>query len=523
MLNMRGLETVHNFTKIQTKKLYEIAARTPSVLPFLNDNPDLKRKRIRKATGEGWAAFSFYCQTYLPHVFPKPFCPDHQESFEITEKNIGGLTAITGYRGFGKTVLMGLAYQLWKLTKGEDYIVNVAADEDLSEERTAFIYNELQKNKRIQNDFPDLTIVDGVEDDFYLRNNARIRARSIRQAIRGTINPRTGSRPGLIDGDDVDKEDNIGNWTIGKRKLDKIRGECIGALDPDKDGRVVWKGNLTHPNFAICQFEDLLTEDIKSEDKLARPENRKHLIMGNLQLLRYPVENEDGTSRWPEQYSDLDLVNLRKTMGMVNYLREMLGRKIIEGKVFKWEWFKRHSNPLRKKYIARLYADLAPGEKNCYKAVVGGIKNEHKYYITNLWVRQGKNSGFFRYYYDTFWDLRHKYGTKFRASVEGNFDQYRSFCRDFDLWCDDNHLPRITQHIKKYINRGKKTERIESLETIIEQGKIILPEGQDSKTLIEQFLSYPDGYLDGPDATEGWLSQFPGYNPRRGRARVRHT
>lgn len=513
----------YNFTKIQTKKLYEIAARTPSVLPFANDNPDLKRKRVKKATASNWVAFSFFCKTYLPHIFGKDFNDDHKESFEITEDNIGGLTAITGYRGFGKTMLMGLAYQLWHLAKGEDYIIDVAADEDLSQERTAFIYNELQRNKRIQNDFPDLIIVDGDEGDFYTRSNQRVRARSIKQALRGTINPKTGKRPGLIDCDDIDKTDNIGNYTIGKRKLDKIRGELTGSLDPDKNGRVVWKGNLTHPNFAICQFEDLLIEEIKSVEPGARPEKRKHLKHDNLIILRYPVENEDGTSRWPEQYSDQDLKALRKTMGMVNYLREMMGKKIIEGKIFKWEWFKRWKQLLRKRYIARLYADLAPGEKNCYKAVVGGVRVDHKYLVTHLWVRQGKNSSFFRFYYDSFMDLRHKYGTKFRAAVEGNFDQYRSFCRDFDIWCDDNKLPRITQFIKKYHNRGKKTERIESLETIIEQGKILLPDGQDSKTLIEQFLAYPDGFLDGPDATEGWLAQFPGYSPKRGRARVRQT
>lgn len=515
---------MYNFTKIQQKKLQEIAVLTPSILPFPDDSPGKKAERVERVTGEGWNAFSFMCKTYLPHIFTLPFCPDHREEFYLTEANVNGITADTGFRGFGKTMRMGPAYQIWNLMKGENYILNIAADREIAAERTSFIYNELTNNRRIRSDFPELKIVDGDEEDFYLKNNARIRARSIKQGIKGTINPKNGKRPGLIDCDDIDKSDNIGNWTIGKRKLDKILGESLGALDPSKDGRVTWKGNLTHPNFAICQLEDEIIEEIKAEDPKARPEDRKHLISGKKILMRFPVEKPDGTSRWPEQFPTEELAELKKTMGTVNYLREMMGKKIIEGKVFQWEWFQRWKRlPKFKRVYARLYADLAPGEKNCYKAFLGGFREENKYYVTHLRVRQEKNSAFFLAYYTAFEELLAKHGSRFRAYVEGNFDQYRNFCRDFELFCQAKGLSSITHKIRKYDNRGKKTERIESLETIVEQGKIIFPDGQDTKTLEEQFLAYPDGYMDGPDATEGWLQQFPGYNPRRGRARARRV
>jgi len=511
-----------DFTKIQKKQLYELAAKTPTIMPFVDDTPEKRRKRIKKVKGNSWLAYSYFAKTYFPHIITKKFAEAHREMFETTNNNINGLTAITGFRGLGKTILMGPIYEIWKLVKGEDYIVNIAADEDLAEERNMFIYNELRNNKRLLHDFAELEIFEGVEKDFYLKNKARIRARSIKQTVRGTINPKTGKRPGIIDCDDIDKEDNIGNYTIGKRKMDKILSEYLGALDPAKEGHIIWKGNITHPNFAISQLEDVLIDEIKAKEPKSQPERRQHLISGKKILLRFPIEDKNGHSVWKEQYPDIALKALKSTMGMVNYLRDMMGKKIIEGKVFKFEWFKRYKQiPKQKQVFARLYADLAPGEKNCYKALVGGIRWDNKYYITHLRVRQESNGAFFRAYYDAFTELYRRYGHKFRAAVEGNFDQYRSFCRDFDLWCDENGLPRITHKIKKYINTGKKTERIESLETIIEQGKILFPDGQDTKTLEEQFLAYPDGYMDGPDATEGWLQQFPGYNPSKGRARVR--
>jgi hypothetical protein len=284
---------------------------------------------------------------------------------------------------------------------------------------------------------------------------------------------------------------------------------------------VIWLGNLTHPNFSICQLEDDIADKIKEDEPDARPDDRKHLKYGKTVLLRYPVEDAEGHSVWPEQYSDIALKELRGSMGTTTYLREMLGRKIIEGLIFKYEWFKKWAVKHKKRQPARLYADLAPGQKNCYKALIGGYKDDRKYYATHVRVRQEKNSAFFRAYYDAFKDLRHRYGSSFRASVEGNFDQYRSFIRDFKIWQDEEKLDDITKFIGKYNNKGQKNQRIESTETVIEQGYLLLPDGQDTKTLIEQYIAYPDGYVDGPDAVEGWLQQFPGYSPKRGRARVR--
>jgi hypothetical protein len=513
---------MYEFTKIQMKRLHEIAAKTPSIRPFEKDTPAAKASRVEKVTDKGWEAFKFFCQTYLPHIVTKPFSRDHSNCFNEIEANINGITGITGYRGFSKTMLFGPSYTIWKLINGVIYAVCVSADQEISEERTFLIWNELENNVRIKNDFPEMKIIDGKEDDFYLKNKARIRARSIAQFRRGSLNPKTGKRVDLVDVDDIDKDENIGNYTIGKRKLDKVLGAIFGSKNPENDFICTWKGNLTHPNLAICQFEDLLFDEMKAERPGLEMKDVKHLRSGGKIMLRYPVERSDGTSVWPEQYSDAELVKMRQDMGQVNYLREMMGKKIIEGKIFKFEWFKRWRQlPKTRGCFARLYADLAPGEKSCYKAFLGGFRNEKKYYVTNLRVRQENDGAFFRAYYDAFQELSEKFGSRFRAYVEGNFSQYRYFIRDFDLFCQAKGLPSITHKIRKYDNTGKKTERIESMETIIEQGKILFPDGQDVKTLEEQFLAYPDGFMDGPDATEGWLQQFPGYNPRRGKARFR--
>ena len=41
------------------------------------------------------------------------------------------------------------------------------------------------------------------------------------------------------------------------------------------------------------------------------------------------------------------------------------------------------------------------------------------------------------------------------------------------------------------------------------------------RLVINQYLTYPDGYVDGPYALAGCLERFPEYELGRGRVRVR--
>jgi hypothetical protein len=280
--------------------------------------------------------------------------------FEIVESNLG-ITAVTGFRGLGKTVLMGVIYPIWKIIKGEKYVIHTAADADLAEERTAFTFNELTNNKRLLNDFEDLIPLDSDESDFYLRNKCRIRARGIKQSFRGSINPRTSTRPGLVVCDDIDKEENMGNQSIGKKKMDKIIQEIGGALDPITSGRIIWLGNLVHPNYAICQYEQDLIDEIKSENELFYPDDVQHFFTKVKILLRFSLEDQNGKSVWEEQYPTSELPILRQKFGLTGYLREFLGNPVIEGNIFKNHWFKKYHIPPKKFKRVWMYADPAWG------------------------------------------------------------------------------------------------------------------------------------------------------------------
>lgn len=509
------------FAARQQRALAEIAAKTPQVRPFAGDTPRAKEQRISQATGEGWEAFSYFCHTYFPHVFTKPFAPQHREMFQETEV-FSGVISITGFRGLGKTVLMGIVYPLWKVVKGCQYVIHTAADTDLAMERTAFSLNELKQNRRLLADFPFLEVLEGEKDNFYLKNQTRIRARSIKQSHRGTFNDKNMKRPALIICDDIDKEENTGSQTIGKRKLDKITQELAGALDPAEPGKVIWLGNLVHPNYAICQFMELIKSEIKADNPNVDPEHQSIMKTSQRALLRYSLEDAEGKSTWPDQYPDDTLPELRKRYGHSGYQREMLGLPVIDGNIFKSDWFKRYRTLPEPSKLKRvwLYADPAWGEKGCFKAIISIGYDGTRFFVIHVWIRQTENTKFFRYFYDAYQELDRTYRAKARAACETTYGQARILA-DFDAWAVSNHLPPISHRIKKIDNKENKNLRIERTETSIETAHVLFPEGSDMPTLISQFLTYPDGYVDGPDALAGCLERFSEYDVGRNRVRVR--
>lgn len=503
------------FTKEQQKLLGEIASRTPSVAPFPDDTPEKRRERIKRISSNDWDGFRYFAETYFPHIAEKPFCAAHKEMLERTLQNERGITAITGFRGLAKTVLMALIFSIWRLCKGSNVNVQIASDAKLSSGRTAFIHNELKNNIRLIHDFAKLKPMGEDVDEFFLQNKAWVVARSIAQPLRGILNPKTGKRPDTIICDDIDDEKNIGNQNIGFRKKSRITGSVLGALNPDvkTSTYVVWLGNLIHPNMAICQYEAELKQDPDVE------EDAHHLVSGSKMLLRFPLEDENGKSVWEEQYPTAKLAELRHTMGNTSYQREMMGKALIEGKIFKNDWFQSYSHLPEMKEVWS-YADPAWGTKGCYKAILAIGTDGQRFYLLRVWVRQTENTRFFERFYNDFVDLQSKYQGRYRAACETVFGQHR-ILQDMSKWCQENGKTDITLQIKRIETKENKEVRIERLDTIIETGKLLFCQGQDITTLISQFLTYPDGAKDGPDSLAGCMERFRSYSVGRSGVKIR--
>lgn len=508
------------FNQRQRRALERIATKTPTIHPFAGDTPKAKEKRIQGVLEDDWNAFATFSQTYFPHIFPLPFCPAHEDMFRHTHK-FNGINGITGFRELGKTVLMGIVYPIWRLVKGDTFIVHVAADAELASVRSMFTHHELGANRRLLVDFPHLRPTTEDPTAFFTTSNAWIIARGIRSSFRGLINPRNAKRPDVIVCDDIDQEQNQGNQSIGRRKLRKIVEEIGGAIATDSDAVVIFLGNLVHPNYSISMLREEILAEIRQDDPEFMPGHNQALITPQRKLLAYSLENPDGTSAWEEKYPTASLPEVRQRFGSTGYQREMLGIAVIDGNIFKNEWFTYYSTPPKNSQLKRvwLYSDPAWGQKGCFKAVVAIGYDGFQFYTLRVWVRQVENSIFFQYLHDALTELKQTYGARFRSAIETSFGQAR-LLQDFDRWCQENHLPPISHWMKQIDNRENKNLRIEATETSIQSGRVLFPVGQDMPTLRSQFLTYPDGYIDGPDAFAGCLERFHEYAPRH-RVRIR--
>ncbi|MDD3535174.1 MAG: hypothetical protein PHC50_03395 [Candidatus Cloacimonetes bacterium] len=508
------------FTQRQSKAIARIVAKTPAVLPFAGDSPVEKSQRITRAIDNSWDGFSYFCSTYFPHIFDLPFCPAHEDMFRHTH-NYFGIVGITGFRELGKTILMGVVYPIWRIARGDTFIVHIAADAQLAANRSALTHHQLSENRRILTDFPQLRTDGDDVSEFYLKNNAYILAAGINSSFRGLINPRTARRPDLIICDDIDLERNQGNQNIGRRKLRKILEEIGGAIRKSPDSVVILLGNLVHPNYSIVMYRESIIAHIRQDSPDFMPSYHHTLVMPQRKLLAYPLENPDGSSAWPEKYPAASFPQLRIRYGHTGYQREMLGFAVIDGNIFKNEWFAHYSAPPSLSKVSRvwLYCDPAWGEKGCFKAVAAIAYDGARFYLLRIWLRQTENTAFFRHLYDTTIDLLATYKARFRPSIETTFGQHR-ILDEFDRWARENALKPISHLFKRIDNRENKFLRIEATETTIESARLLFPVGQDTPALKSQYLSYPDGYIDGPDAIAGCLERFSEYSSRT-RVRIR--
>ena len=223
------------------KRLDQIVSRTESCLPFENDNKHKQNSRISKVRGDNWLSFQFFAHTYFPHVVELPFSSVHRYMFNIVDTS-GGVVAVTGFRGLGKSAIFAFIYPVWKIIKGERYVIYGASNIEQSTEKAEFIAHEFTNNKRLLNDFPELKIKDSYDNIYFLQNNTKISAVSIKQSIRGTVNSRCASRPGLIILDDIDEEINIGNISIVPL-LRQASPATSSHSEEEKSGGVHFKWN----------------------------------------------------------------------------------------------------------------------------------------------------------------------------------------------------------------------------------------------------------------------------------------
>lgn len=270
-----------------------IEARVP--LP-LEISPEFKR-RARVAYAKRDPGFFF--RYYFSHYCSLPPCDFHEYAFDVIHRMSRGrvLESIIGSRDLAKSAIITRAGIIYATIFGfRKYAVIVSSD-DTAQEQLQAIVHELENNERLYEDFGEAIrpqkdlkkqFVKYSDKRVVLNNGTQIRSITLRQSLRGKA--QIEDRVDLIVGDDPQADGRMDNWELREADYTRIVSNYLGALVPD--GAFVVLANRGHKDSIASRLE-------KNEAWTSSV---------------WPMELENGKSRWPERWSDERLAQLRVAM-----------------------------------------------------------------------------------------------------------------------------------------------------------------------------------------------------------------
>jgi predicted phage terminase large subunit-like protein len=363
---------------------------------------------------------------------------------------------------------------------------------------------ELEHNPRLSGDYGTPQIA-GPRDRWTVsvphhRGECRLEAFGIGMSPRGR---RHGEhRPTEFIGDDLEDAELARNPEREQNLWDWLMDEVLPALEPDQAVFTVL-GTMFGPQCMMARAQQLAGH----RDAAGRPLGRVFLQKAT----------ENGHSVWPERFSDEALDRVRATIGLRNWLRNYALSPDDPSRPFRPDWMATYRpedvDPQGLDVVA--FLDPAVSSTGCPRALVavGADRQRHTRYVLDAWIERGSPMEMIRKLFE--------FNRRFKPRVIG-IEQNGGYAliRPLLWQVGGRRLPvRYVRHSRP------KALRIESLCAAFEQGRWRFPAHPSAgvKTLQEQFLSYPDGYVDGPDAAAGCEELLPSAGAAQDRKRYRRV
>ncbi len=454
--------------------------------PFAQTGAAAARKRMEQP-------FLDWCRTYLPHYFDAPFAAFHGRMADAAGEP--GMPAfVCAFRGAGKSVLLTLARPLHRVLRdGVPYFLYGSQVQKLAAQNMDYVRLELDNNPRIRGDYGELEVTGSQAE--WLVSAARHGGSTKFEAFGIGMSPRgrrhAEHRPVEFIGDDLEDAELARNPERERNLWDWLMDEVLPALEPERFVFTVM-GTMFGPH---CMME-----------RARRLSERKDASGRPLARVFVQKATEDGRSVWPERLSDQALSRIRATIGLRNWLRNYALAPEDPTKPFQAKWMGAYGPqdaPPRTLDVAA-FLDPSVSEDGCPRALVavGADRDTRVRYVLDAWIERGSPSEMIAKLFE--------FNARFRPRIVGveSNGGYALIKPLLGMW----EAERGTRLPVRYVNHTRpKDLRIEALCMQFEIGLWRFPQNPSAgvKTLQEQFLSYPDGYVDGPDAAAGCDELLP--------------
>lgn len=481
-----------------------------------DETPIQKRARIERLLKV--ENFPEYCRYYFGHYIDSDFGWFHIKAANEILKSDNIMAALEWAREHAKSVFVDVLIPLWLKSNNKlDGMILASETEKKAAKLLGDLQAELISNSNYIADFGEQRMNGNwSEGHFITADGIGFWSFGIGQNPAGVRNAQRRPNYGAID--DASSKKKAKNQQLVKEDLDWILGEFLGCLSI-KGKRLVFANNRTAKNDLTAHF----VGDVKEGDPI-----RKGLVHIKVYATENPrthkklmLEN-GGVPAWKERYTKADIERRLGEMGYRNSMRQMYHEHIEDGDVFKEEhlpWGKCFPLDHYDALISYNDPSYKGARKNDFKAIVLIGRKGVYYHFIWAWVRQASRSAMVGAHYMLDQAIRSKIKlngihtnrqeVNCAHYIEANFLQEELYMDEYDSEAEnyDNEILRLRGDKRA---KPDKFGRIEDLSPLAERGLLVfneeLQKDSDMITLRDQFLSFPNGHDDGPDACEGGIT-----------------
>lgn len=454
-------------------------------------NPNESKAEQKKRIAQGKKDYKFFVETYFRHLATEE-CPDFiiKEANTIL-KNKRDFAAEEMARGHGKSVHFDIFIPLWLWINGENHLTVVAsATYNAAKVLLSDLQAEFESNPLLKHDFgAQLKHGDWAEGEFKTKDGCAFYARGRGQKLRGLRNGRWRVQYFVFDdGDDDEQSRNP------KRVRDTIDWIKKAAINTGDIGifRFYIVNNRIAPLTVLVHF--------------AEQPGWRHTKVNAL--------DKDGNPTWHQKYTKEHFLNLEKVIGYLAFQTEYMNNPIVEGRIFKHEYFQYKKMNKLSDYdaIVGYWDESYTANKNSdfNAAVIVGRKGNEEH-VLDVFCRQCQMKEVIKWMYDRDAYYKSKGALiswyRERLPIE---EPVEMALREVADWA--GHYLTIIKDDKP---KGNKFQRMINMVFFFQRLSIWFnkahKDSYDMQTLVSQTMAIEEGYKghdDGPDALQGAMDKL---------------
>lgn len=467
-----------------------------AIAPPADESPAKQRARIKRSL----KTLSSFAKEYFSAFMDADFAWFHRSFFRVIEQKDDAFIVCEWPREHGKSVIVDVLVPLYLLAKGKlTGMILASSTEQKAKGLLKDIQAQLESNRRFIHDFGEQRPMGAWADGHFTTvGGVGFWAFGLGQNPAGVREAEKRPNYGVID--DADDKRKAKNQQRVQEDVDWILGEFLGCLSI-RGSHMVFANNRVH--------RAGLTAHIVGDVNPGDPKRK-----GIAHIKAYATENPKthaklmpdagGVPSWKERYTIEHIRDRMDRMGHRNAMRQFYHEHQEEGHIFTpamIQWVK----PLKYRAYDRLISYLDPSwksrDQNDYKAIVLLGKTGPHFHVLWAWVRQAKVSDMVNAHYlldEMIGDVACQHWMEAGLMQDQHMDHYRERAQQTG---DSIRLRLDTR------KKPDKVDRIANLEPLMQLGLLRFSEAMrqdaDMQRLVEQFLAFPYGADDGPDAVEG--------------------